>query len=122
LNQHKSEVIERQQALCKEHGSEFVLATPDEIAGFASRTSGRAPLNGLRHPNDASSSGWYFWCGEDFSQDNDFFQPIHLSHLYENFPEIAPLLGLEPGFRFLAAGHHLDVWFDEKLLDLKEKQ
>jgi hypothetical protein len=33
-------------------------------------------------------------------------------------PQVAGFLGLPPGYRFLLAGDHVDVWYDEKLLDL----
>jgi hypothetical protein len=70
----------------------------------------------LRHPVADDISGWYLWCGEEFSSAKDFFQPIHARHIYEEFPEIVKLLGLPPGYRFLLAGEYLDVWYDAALL------
>ena len=40
-----------------------------------------------------------------------FFAPLHASHFYEEYPEIARLLGLPPGYRFLFTTDCLDVWF-----------
>jgi len=40
------------------------------------------------------------------------------SHVYANLPHARHLFGLPPGYRFLLAGEYLDVWFDEKLLDV----
>jgi hypothetical protein len=114
------EVAELQSGVCSLHGSAFVACGFNEIAGFASKTAGLLPLNGLRHESNELASGWYLWCGEEFSDASDFFEPIHVFHLYEQDPEVAQLLGLAPGFRFLLAGGYLDVWFDERLLDLEE--
>jgi hypothetical protein len=64
-----------------------------------------------------ATSGWYIWCGEQFSEAPDFFSPLHTRHIYEDIPEIVSLLGLPPGFRFLLAGEYLDVWYDATLLE-----
>ncbi len=63
------------------------------------------------------TNGWYIWCSEDFSPRADFFSPLCIEHVYETHPELVGALGLAPGFRFLIAGDHLDVWYDEALLD-----
>jgi len=65
---------------------------------------------------EGNTSGWYLWCGEIWSEANDFFAPVRTRHVEEDYPEIANLLGLPPGDRFLKAGDHLDVWFDPELL------
>lgn len=86
------------------------------MTGFALSTRNQIPLNGLRNIPVGQMSGWYLWCGENFSEAPDFFSPLHTSHLYEDYPEIIDLLGLPPGYRFLLAPDYLDVWFDENLL------
>ena len=75
------------------------------------------PVHGLRHMPEGQSNGWYVWTG-DLSQDEDFFQPLHADHLLDRCPEVAPLLDLPPGSRFLLAPGHLDTWRDPSLLDL----
>ena len=45
-----------------------------------------------------------------------FFVPLHVVHLDEWCPEVKKYLGLPPGWRFLIAEGHEDVWFDESLL------
>lgn len=87
--------------------------------GFAVTSKGKLPINGLRHPPTEITSGWFIWCGEQFSEDPDFFAPQHTYHLYEDYPEITKLLGLPPGYQFLLSGDYLDVWFDSKLVDMK---
>jgi hypothetical protein len=112
------EIEEAQKALCRRYGAAFVSTPPDDQIGFATRTAGLKPLNGLRHPLTSGASGWYIWCGEAISAAADFFAPQCARHLYENTPEAGHLLGLPPGFRFLLSGDYLDVWYDEKLLDV----
>jgi len=90
---------------------------PDEMAGVARNVRGNAvPLNGLRHPPENGTCGWYIWAGEEFSSAADFFLPVHVSHLEEWCPLAMPYLALPPGWRFLIAPGHEDVWFDETLL------
>jgi hypothetical protein len=107
-----------QRALCGKYGAMFVQTSPLDKVGFAETTANLIPINGLRHPVTAGTSGWYIWCGEILSQASDFFAPLHGWHLYERMPQVAGFLGLPPGYRFLLAGDHVDVWYDEKLLDL----
>lgn len=76
------------------------------------------PLNGMRHLPEGTLNGWFVWTGEDFSDDANYFQPIHVEHMPEQFPEVLPFLALPPGWRFLLAPGHVDVWFDPKLLEL----
>ena len=105
-----------QLQMCNRFGAEFVAAPTDTKVGVALATLGKAPLNGLRHPPEESTCGWYIWAGEEFSQSETFFQPVHVSHLSEYCPEAIQYLGLAPGWRFLIAPGHEDVWFDASLL------
>jgi hypothetical protein len=74
------------------------------------------PLNALRHPDKADTCGWYVWSG-DLSRDPDFFQPLHVDHLAEIAPRLAPYLALPPGWRVQLGGDgYEDVWFDSSLL------
>jgi len=105
-----------QRKMCEQYAASFVAVPPGSKLGLALTTKGKMPINGLRHPVADDTNGWYIWCGEDFSHDAEFFAPVHASHFYEEYPEIASLLGLPPGYRFLFAPNCLDVWFDESLL------
>lgn len=75
-------------------------------------------MNGLRHPPQGDTVGWYIWAGEELSQEPDFFQPRHVEHLNEWCPAVISYLGLAPGWRFLLANDYEDVWYDESLLDI----
>ena len=73
------------------------------------------PINGLRHPAEGNTSGWYLWAGE-LSDAADFFHPLHAHHLFEEHPKWLRFLGLPAGWRFLLADDYEDVWYDANLL------
>jgi hypothetical protein len=75
------------------------------------------PVHGLRHPVVGDTTGWYVWTGE-LSSASDFFLPWHEDHLVAAVPEIAELLALPPGSRFLLAPDSRDVW-DPSLLEVQ---
>jgi hypothetical protein len=105
-----------QRAICARYGAAFISACDGVNSGFAMDTEGNQPVSGLRHPETEDTTGWYLWCGQEYSNSEDFFKPLHTRHLYERFPEVTSLLGLPPGYRFLVSGSFVDVWFDPKLL------
>jgi hypothetical protein len=78
--------------------------------------SGKLPLNGLRHPPEDGTCGWFLWAGEEFSSAPDYFQPIHVEHLSERRAQVLPHLALPPGWRILVADDYEDVWQDDSLL------
>jgi hypothetical protein len=105
------------RAICSKHD---VIPEPPELGarlGIALDTLGRDPLNGLRSNPVGETCGWYVWGGDVLSDDPDFFQPLHVSHLSEQCPSVLPYLALPPGWRFLVGSNdHVDVWYDEQLL------
>jgi hypothetical protein len=117
-NERPVRQIDREQrALCERYGVTFVEA-PLSLKVGVSRVFDleKLPLHGLRHSPQGGTSGWYFWTGE-YSSEPDFFVPIHGEHLIDRCPELIRFLGLAPGWRFLLAPRHDDVWFDPSLLD-----
>jgi len=112
-----TKTIESQQRdYCAKLSHDCFPASLDSKLGFALQTQGQVPINGLRHPPEGDTSGWYLWCGETLSQEPDFFSAIHVSHVSEICPEVIKFLGLPPGYRFLVAGDYEDVWYDPELL------
>jgi hypothetical protein len=111
------EIEKSQRVLCSEKNASFVPTPATSVTGFARSTVGKLPANGLRHPATAGTNGWYIWFGSDLSADDNFFDPIHATHVYDDHPELIRLLGLPPGYRFLSAGEYLDVWYDESILN-----
>lgn len=84
--------------------------------GIALATLQELPLNALRHKPEGGTCGWYIWGGEHFSEDKDFFQPLHVAHLADHVPLLVPYLDLAPGWRVLLAPNYEDVWFDASLV------
>ncbi len=111
------EIDALQRWMCGQHGAAFVESLPETKVGIADEARpGNWPLNGLRHPPQDDTSGWYFWAGEKMGDAPDFFKPLHVSHLPDVLPAVLPYLGLAPGWRFLLAGEYEDVWYDAELL------
>lgn len=107
-----------QQSICTRHRVPWVAAPADHKVGIAWNVlDGLLPINGLRLRPESQTTGWYIWAGGEMSQDDDFFVPLHVAHLWQWCPQAVRFLGLPPGWRFLVAGDHEDVWQDESLLE-----
>lgn len=107
----------QQQSICNKYGADFLSAHDDLKVGISLNVrSGTLPINGLRHLPVGDTSGWYIWAGEELSDADNFFKPLHISHIDEWCPQVKKYLGLAPGWRFLIAGNYVDVWYDESLL------
>lgn len=116
------DVLEAAQiAICQQYKSPYspaaAAAAADSMLGISKNVlDGLAPTNGLRHPAESGTCGWFIWAGTELKDDNDFFVPLHVAHVSDWCPEALPYLGLAPGWRFLIDGDYVDVWFDEALL------
>src|SRR5256885_5694679 len=80
-NVKNRELRSQQLAICEKYGQPCIIPPPDSKIGFALKTAGKVPINGLRHPEKADTNGWYIWCGEELSKAPDFFSPLHTAHL-----------------------------------------
>ncbi|HKQ44412.1 MAG TPA: hypothetical protein VJS47_03380 [Rhizomicrobium sp.] len=110
-----------QKIVCAKYGAQCEPCDQNFKIGISKNFDrGNFPINGLRHPIVADTSGWYIWSGEQFSTDQGFFVPLHAFHLNDLYPEIVKYLGLAPGWRFLFSPEQEDVWFDEKLLLIEQ--
>ena len=104
-----------QLATCRRFGVEPSPAPLDFKVGISLNVrEGIQPLNGLRCSPANGTTGWYIWAGE-WSDDPDFFKPLHVSHLSEWCPQAVPYLQLPPGWRFLVAPDVEDAWHDPDL-------
>jgi hypothetical protein len=93
------------------------FSEPNSKLGVSqSALAGDWPMHGLRHRPGPLTNGWFIWSGE-YSDVDDFFVPLHVEHVESQLPAAAPYLALPPGYRFLIAPGHEDVWFDATLLD-----
>ena len=109
------EIIQR--SVCLLHKCDYCPSPNDLKAGVAFNVKTEMmPINGMRHNPAGDTTGWYIWAGEEFSEEPDFFKPLHIKHLFEWCPMAIKYLGLPPGWRFLVTNDYEDVWFDERLL------
>jgi hypothetical protein len=106
-----------QLEVCKKYRLPWTESPSKLKVGIADNVkTGLMPINGLRHPPQGDTTGWYIWAGEEPSSAPNFFKPLHVEHLAEWCPAVLPYLGLPPGSRFLIAPNHEDVWEDKSLL------
>jgi hypothetical protein len=109
--------MDEQREVCKRYGVAFVPSSAHLKVGIAKNVrEGILPVNGLRLAPESGTTGWFIWAGEEFSQDPEFFAPLHVEHLNRWCPQVVKFLGLPPGWRFLVANDHEDVWEDVSLL------
>lgn len=112
-------IEDSQKVVCEKYG---VIHFPSPVnlkVGIALNVrEGIMPINGLRHPPEGDTTGWYIWAGEELSTDPAFFKPLHVEHLSSWCPVAQKYLGLPPGWRFLIAGDYEDVWYDGSLLTI----
>lgn len=114
-------IIKKEQLqICNKYSVEYVASPEHLILGVSINIkSGIMPINGLRHPPEKGTTGWYIWAGEVFSEDPDFFVPLHVKHLKDWCPKVLKFLGLPTGYRFLIGeNNYEDVWEDLSLLDI----
>ena len=115
----REDILEMQKGLCEKYGSPWVESPDDSKVGVARNVRrGLLPINGLRHPIEKDTTGWYIWAGEELSSDPDFFVPLHVRHLEEWCPAVLKYIGLAPGWRFLISGDYEDIWYDASLLNV----
>jgi hypothetical protein len=108
-----------QRRVCDRFGAPYEPIDPQTTLGVSlSLLGGKLPFNGLRHPPERGTNGWYVWGGEEFPRADDAFEPLHAFHLIEQRREVVPYLALGPGWRFLIAAESIDVWEDSSLLDI----
>ncbi|GLI97042.1 hypothetical protein Sbs19_08600 [Sphingobium sp. BS19] len=106
-----------QREICLRYGAKFMPSDETYKLGISdSALRGELPLNGVRHPPESGTTGWFIWSGE-LSDDPDFFKPLHLYHLQQDCPAALPFIALPPGWRFLVAPGHEDIWSDNALLN-----
>lgn len=112
-------ITAEQLKICEKYGAWPFEASHRLNAGVAKNVwSDLIPVNGLRHPPEGNTTGWYLWAGEQFSADPALWRTVHIEHLSEIRPEVLKYLALPPGWRFLIAGDYADVWYDESLLNV----
>jgi hypothetical protein len=111
--------IEKQKEICEKYGSNWNPINKTLNIGISENLD-LEKLNGLRHRTKKGEICWFIWSGE-YSEDDNFFQPMCTEHLLQRKPKLIDYLGLDEGFRFLITENgYEDVWFDEKLLEIEK--
>lgn len=112
----QAQLRQLQLDVCAKYRVAPVNVSQNEKLGIAENVkSGEMPINGMRIEPGSDSCGWYIWAGREMSQAPDFFVPLHVAHLETWCQTALPFLLLPPGWRFLIADGHVDVWFDPAL-------
>lgn len=108
---------EEQQLICKKYSASYEKCDLELKIGVSlSVKNGERPIHGLRIRAENGTSGWYIWAGE-WSNEPDFFVPLHGVHLHDWAPIVLPYLGLPNGWRFLVSEDYEDVWQDLGILE-----
>jgi hypothetical protein len=111
--------IEKQKEICGKYGSNWKPTNKTLNIGISENLD-LGTLNGLRHRTKKGEVCWFIWSGE-YSEDDNFFQPICAEHLMQRKPKLIDYLGLDVGFRFIISENGYEaVWFDEKLLEIEK--
>lgn len=109
-------MVSQQRELCREFGTRFEPPSPGSKVGIAIQTLDRLPIHGVRLPPTESTCGWFIFAGNEWSDADDFYQPLCVEHLPNYCPSVVPFLALPPGWRFLTDGNgYIDVWRDEEV-------
>jgi hypothetical protein len=112
-------IFDEQRKICIRNGSPFSPVDFSLTVGVSKDLmSGAMPINGLRHPPDIGTTGWFLWSGTELNSNQNYFVPTHLYHLLASGKLFLPYLALAPGWRFLTDGISEDVWYDQKLLNV----
>ena len=107
---------EQQIALCRKYGAKpMAVAASDRLAITRNIRTGVLPIRGFRVLPHEGMCGWWIWAGGEYPTDVDAFDPLHVSHLDSWCPAAVPLLMLPPGWCFVVAPGHEDVWFNPDL-------
>ena len=108
---------DKQKNICEKFSASYQSCDLNLKVGISLNVKdGVRPINGLRVREENETSGWYIWAG-DWSDEPDFFVPLHGEHLNQWAAIVMPYLGLPEGWRFLITEDYEDVWEDLELLN-----
>ncbi|MHA7580724.1 immunity protein Imm33 domain-containing protein [Paenibacillus vandeheii] len=110
--------IQEQIQMCQKYNADYVPSELHHKIGIAWNVKEKKlePIHGMRIQPEGDTTGWYIWA-EEYSEADDFFVPLHVTHIDDWDPKIKKYLGLASGWRFVIAEDYEDVWFDEQLLN-----
>lgn len=106
---NSQDLLKLQQDTCKRLA--LPEAASEEMVAVAISTLGKMPVYGTRIVlSQGGNISWFFHCGE-YSDGDDFYQPVHAEHLSELLPSVLKYLRLPPGSKFIIDDQgYEDVW------------
>ncbi|MEZ4491217.1 MAG: hypothetical protein R3F51_26920 [Cyanobacteriota/Melainabacteria group bacterium] len=105
------DVCDEQKEVCLRFGAEYLESPSNLKVGISENVkTGLQPIKGLRQEPVGDTTGWYIFAGEEESEDDDFYVPLHVHHLSEWCPAVLKYLGLPPGWGFVIADGYEDVF------------
>jgi hypothetical protein len=113
----ENHVQPNEKCVCGRLGITAQVPTAGSKLGLALSTLGRFPVHGARLQPANGTNGWYIWCGDQWSEEADFYDPLHVEHIPEYLRLVQKYLSLPPGYKFIIDDQgYEDMWFDEELL------
>jgi hypothetical protein len=99
-----------QHEVCGANHAVFCPPRPDQKVAISDGVYEGEPVEGVRYPSPEHMSGW--WLTTDrYDGDIKSLKVVHLYHVTAVRPDIAKLIALPYGFRFLT--NPLNIWFDK---------
>ena len=103
---------DKQKEICVKYQAPFQECDLNLKVGIAASVKeGIRPIYGVRVKEESGTSGWYIWAGE-WSNDPDFFLPLHGTHINDWADIILPYLELPEGWKFIISEDYEDVWYE----------
>ncbi len=104
-------LIDLQKQICEKYQSGYRAINESEMVAIALQTLGQQPIYATRIiPEQDENITWFIHCGE-YSDADDFYQPMHASHLDQLLPQVLPYLALDYGFNFIIDDDgYEDIW------------
>ncbi len=104
-------LIDLQKQICEKYQSVYRAINESEMIAIALQTLGQQPITASRVIlRDGEMISWFIHCGE-YSDADDFYQPMHASHLDQLLPQVLPYLALDHGFNFIIDDDgYEDIW------------
>lgn len=110
-----------QRELCARHDTDVVPCEPGLRIGLASNINAATRvINGGRIDPVGDASGWYFWAGDAWNDDTDFYIPAPARQLDGVAPQLLPYLALPPGWRLRLRDGRVEAWQENGLLAQSE--
>lgn len=106
---------EKQINICQKYNLEML--PPEPMVALALTSLNKMPIYGCRvKVTENENISWFFHCGE-YSDTDDFYSPIHTSHLETLLPFVIPYLYLPSNTRFIIDDKgYEDVWIENSLV------